>query len=88
MEIKNPKFNFTEEQTLKILEASNHINQAAECLLEINGMMTSILNAMSLDLIDQVGLTDELISKIEQPPLKITQEEMDEVNSLIDEIKI
>lgn len=85
MNIQNPKFNFTEVQTLKILEASNYINRAADCLTEINGMLTSILNAFALDLIDQVGLTDELLSKVEaKPNLKITEAEKAEIDSLIE----
>lgn len=85
MNIQNPKFNFTEPQTLKILEASNYINKAADCLTEINGMLTSILNAFALDLIDQIGLTDELLSKVESKPnLKITEAEKAEIDALIE----
>lgn len=85
MNIQNPKFNFTQEQTLKILEASHHINKAADCLAEINGMLTSILNAFALDLIDQIGLTDELLSKVESKPnLKITEAEKAEIDELIE----
>lgn len=85
MNIQNPKFNFTEQQALKILEASHHINKAADCLTEINGMLTSILNAISLDLIDQIGLTDELLSKVNPVQnLKITEAEKAEIDSLIE----
>lgn len=84
MNIQNPKFNFTEQQALKILEASHYINKAADCLTEINGMLTSLLNAVSLDLIDQIGLTDELLSKVEtKPNLKITEAEKAEIDELI-----
>lgn len=89
MNIENPKFKFTEEQTIKILEASNYINKAADCLIDINGMLTSILNAFALDLIDQVGLTNELLSKVESKPnLKITEAEKAEIDALIDELKV
>lgn len=89
MNIKNPKFKFTEEQTLKVLRAANYLNKAADEMFEVNGMFTSILNAMALDLIDQIGLTEELLSGLENtqsPNIKITQKEKDEIDALIKEI--
>lgn len=89
MEIKNPKFQFSETQTLKILEAANHINKAADALIDINGMLTSLLNAMSLDLLDQIGLTEELQSRLgTQSKPKITEAEIEEVNALMDELGV
>lgn len=86
---KNPKFQFSESQALKILEAANHINKAADCLVEINGMLTSLLNAMSLDLIDQIGLSHELQEKLDsQSKPKITEAEIEEVNKLMDELGV
>lgn len=85
MEIKNPKFQFTEEQTLKILTAANHINKAADCLTEINGMLTGVLNAFALEMLDQIGLSEELYEKM-QPQLKISQAEVEEVESIINEL--
>lgn len=85
MKIQNPKFKFTEEQTLKILEAANYLNKAADCVMEINGMLTSILNAISLDLLDQIGLSEELASRLQpQQTLKITDAEKAEIDELID----
>lgn len=87
MDIKNPKFNFTQEQTLKILEAANYINKAADSLIDINGMLTSLLNSMSLDLLDQIGLTESLMEKLEtRPNLEITEAEKAEIDSLIAEL--
>lgn len=88
MKIQNPKFKFTEEQTYKILEAANYLNKAADCVMEINGMLTSILNAMSLDLLDQIGLSDELVSRMEpQQSLKITDAEKAEIDDLINTLQ-
>lgn len=88
MKIQNPKFKFTEEQTLKILEAANYLNKAADCVMEINGMLTSILNAMSLDLLDQIGLSEELTSRLSpQQELKITDAEKAEIDDLINTLQ-
>jgi hypothetical protein len=89
MNIKNPKFNFSEEQSLKILRAANYINKAADELFEVNGMLTSILNSISLDLIDQIGLTEELLKDAKPMApveVKITQKEKDEIDDLIKEL--
>lgn len=88
MKIQNPKFKFTEEQTYKILEAANYLNKAADCVMEINGMLTSILNAMSLDLLDQIGLSEELASRLNpQVELKITDAEKAEIDDLIETLQ-
>lgn len=75
-------FEFTEEQKLDILKASYYISEASKHLVNHNGMLASILNAMSMDLISQAGYLDE----VSAPKANLSDAEKAEIDSMISDI--
>lgn len=65
MNIRNPKFNFNEEQTQNILQSAYHLSEASKHLMDINGMMALMINSMAIELMDQAGLTEDILDKID-----------------------
>lgn len=91
LNIQNPKFSFTEDQTKQVLMAAYHLSQASEYVQETNGMMSLMFNSMAIELLDQAGLSqaflDELgLTKTTEPKIQLNKKEQAEVDSLFDEI--
>ena len=91
LNIQNPKFSFTEDQTKQVLMAAYHLSQASEYIQETNGMMSLMFNSMAIELLDQAGLSqaflDELgLTKTTEPKIQLNKKEQAEVDSLFDEI--
>lgn len=91
LNIQNPKFSFTEDQTKQVLMAAYHLSQASEYMQETNGMMSLMFNSMAIELLDQAGLSqaflDELgLTKTTEPKIQLNKKEQAEVDSLFDEI--
>ena len=91
LNIQNPKFSFTEDQTKQVLMTAYHLSQASEYIQETNGMMSLMFNSMAIELLDQAGLSqaflDELgYTKTTEPKIQLNKKEQAEVDSLFDEI--
>lgn len=91
MNVQNPKFSFTEDQTKQVLMTAYHLSQASEYIQETNGMMSLMFNSMAIELLDQAGLSqaflDELgYTKTTEPKIQLNKKEQAEVDSLFDEI--
>ena len=91
LNIQNPKFSFTEDQTKQVLMAAYHLSQASEYIQETNGMLSLMFNSMAIELLDQAGLSqaflDELgYTKTTEPKIQLNKKEQAEVDSLFDEI--
>ena len=91
LNIQNPKFSFTEDQTKQVLMAAYHLSQASEYMQETNGMTSLMFNSMAIELLDQAGLSqaflDELgLTKTTEPKIQLNKKEQAEVDSLFDEI--
>ena len=91
LNIQNPKFSFTEDQTKQVLMAAYNLSQASEYIQETNGMMSLMFNSMAIELLDQAGLSqaflDELgYTKTTEPKIQLNKKEQAEVDSLFDEI--
>lgn len=84
----NPKFQFTQEQSLSVLKCAYHLNAASKEILETNGMLGLMLNSMAIELIDQCGYLDTALeNQNPQVQINLNEKEKAQVDDLIKSIK-
>lgn len=84
----NPKFQFTQDQSLSVLKCAYHLNAASKEILETNGMLGLMLNSMAIELIDQCGYLDTALeNQNPQVQINLNEKEKAQVDDLIKSIK-